>query len=120
MCPIFDSFNQKLLQYIKKSFEGVQLDVKTIEFHLHHYTKFHDCHHPNGDAIKRNYVTCNFNKHKYPTHLVLVVLESKLSYSKALSYTAPCCTDPADIRFFGGPKFFQIHGFPNIGHSFDP
>ena len=41
-------------------------------------------------------------------------------YSKAPSYTAPRCTDPADTRFFLGPKFFQIHGFPNIGHSFTP
>ena len=43
-----------------------------------------------------------------------------LVYSKAPSYTAPRCTDPADKRFLGGPKFFQIHGFPNVGYSFTP
>ena len=41
-------------------------------------------------------------------------------YSKASRYTAPRCTDPADTRFVFGPKIFQIHGFPNIGHSFTP
>ena len=39
-------------------------------------------------------------------------------YSKALSYTVPRCTDPADTRFFGGPKFFHLHGFTNLGHYF--
>ena len=39
-------------------------------------------------------------------------------YRKAPSYTAPRCTDPTDTHFLGGPKFFQIHGFPNVGHSF--
>ena len=41
-------------------------------------------------------------------------------YSNAPSYTAPSCTDLADTRFLGGPKIFQIHGFPNVGHSFTP
>ena len=41
-------------------------------------------------------------------------------YSKAPSYTAPRCTDPTDTHFLGGPKFFQIHGFPNVGHYFTP
>ena len=34
------------------------------------------------------------------------------------SYMAPRCTDFADTCFLGGPKFFQVHGFPNVGHSF--
>jgi hypothetical protein len=41
-------------------------------------------------------------------------------YSKAPSYTAPRCMDPADTLFFLGPTFFQIHSFPNVGHSFTP
>ena len=41
-------------------------------------------------------------------------------YSKAPSYTAPRCTDPTDTRVFLSPKFFQIHGFPNVGHYFTP
>ena len=27
---------------------------------------------------------------------------------------------PRKYMFFLGPKLFQIHGFPNVGHSFTP
>ena len=27
---------------------------------------------------------------------------------------------PRRYTFFLGPKFFQIHGFPNVGHYFTP
>ena len=50
----------------------------------------------------------------------MLLSELLTAYSKALSYMAPRCMDPADTLFFSGPKFFQIHGFPNVGHSFIP
>ena len=54
--------------------------------------------------------------------LIFKILEIwfKKQYSQALRYTAPRCTDPADTQFFLGPKFFQLHGFTNVGHSFTP
>ena len=46
--------------------------------------------------------------------------EGNYIYSKAPSYKTPRCTDPADTRYELGPKIFQIHSFPNVGHSFTP
>ena len=50
----------------------------------------------------------------------MLLSELLTAYSKAPSYMATRCMDPADTLFFLGPKFFQIHGFPNVGYSFIP
>ena len=57
-----------------------------------------------------------FQVHRFLHFLKL----EKILYTVRLRVTRPQVARTPQIHVFLGPKFFQLHGFTNIGHSFTP